>query len=182
MKRIARIIVWLTSLALAAIATVVARHPFDQADFAAIAIGGRVQLCAARERTISITLSNYKIVAPVQRRIVLGTTTWRSFDGERFIAGTQMEFGRGGFRLALGDRRIGNSRVAEAMQIEFPQWMLVVPLILLAGRWYCRVCIRSARVERGECVACGYDLRGSTMNRCSECGRVTCQFLRRNKG
>lgn len=49
-------------------------------------------------------------------------------------------------------------------------WVAAVGVGLLLWGWLGREG-RRARVERGQCEHCGYDLRG-TRGRCPECGRL----------
>jgi hypothetical protein len=58
-----------------------------------------------------------------------------------------------------------------AALVEFPLW--TITLGLLASAWMMRRIVRkiNRRVELGQCLRCGYDLR-ATPNRCPECGAV----------
>lgn len=57
------------------------------------------------------------------------------------------------------------------------QFHLGPPLLVFAGlaTWTCfwPLARRRARRRRGLCVACGYDLRGSSSGTCPECGHAT---------
>ena len=50
----------------------------------------------------------------------------------------------------------------------FPLWTLVASGTLLAA--LSRTLLRSARFNQRKCLRCGYDLRGTPGDRCSECG------------
>jgi predicted RNA-binding Zn-ribbon protein involved in translation (DUF1610 family) len=55
-----------------------------------------------------------------------------------------------------------------------PSWVplsVLGPCTLLTGfpLWRRRT-VRKRRREQGQCVACGYDLRGAAHERCPECG------------
>jgi hypothetical protein len=51
-----------------------------------------------------------------------------------------------------------------------PYWALVIPLAILPLAAFRRLILRIRRKRRGQCLACGYDLRQSP-ERCPECGR-----------
>lgn len=70
--------------------------------------------------------------------------------------------------ILLLDRQVRLSR------IRLPLWMPAVAavpsVVLVVWLSYC-VVRRTLRKKHGMCVWCGYDLRGSSGGRCSECGR-----------
>lgn len=51
-----------------------------------------------------------------------------------------------------------------------PYWALIIPVGILPLMGFRRLIIRHRRKRRGQCLACGYDLRQSP-DRCPECGR-----------
>jgi hypothetical protein len=71
------------------------------------------------------------------------------------------------YRAAAGTARGVSYRFKS---ISFPYWLFLVPLAVLPGHLLlCTLRARSRR-RRGLCVKCGYDLRHSTSEVCSECG------------
>jgi len=64
--------------------------------------------------------------------------------------------------------RLGHLSLGSLNFIAIPYWMLVGGFLLGAA-----ICFRLSRPRRrrGRCPACGYDLRGSKLDRCPECGR-----------
>jgi hypothetical protein len=52
-----------------------------------------------------------------------------------------------------------------------PYWALLIPLAILPTFGFRRLIVRARRKRRGQCLACGYDLRQSP-ERCPECGRA----------
>jgi len=54
-----------------------------------------------------------------------------------------------------------------------PLWAFELIALPFALRWVWMVVCQRLRKKRGECIQCGYDLRG-TPNRCPECGTETC--------
>lgn len=69
--------------------------------------------------------------------------------------------------LRLAITRLGPSTVAFVVML---LWFLLVFAVLspLLARRLLRTSLRAAR---GQCLRCGYDLRGNTSGVCPECGR-----------
>jgi hypothetical protein len=91
------------------------------------------------------------------------SSLWWEFDPSRTFAG----FG-GGY---IYTRPIG--LVRRGWAITFPIWCLFLLAVWPAVGWLRRYVARvraNRRIARGECVACGYDLRGIDADRCPECG------------
>jgi hypothetical protein len=83
---------------------------------------------------------------------------------------------RVGFAHATGSawapRIDGGSNSAEFVLVGVPYWALLPPAALpLAWLLWRRRRLRRRRTQ-GRCLACGYDLRGSSGDRCPECGSV----------
>ena len=171
MKHIARTLIGTIALLLAALAITLSARREAFTDYLAIVMGGRVSVIAAPDRRIVLTMSDYQVLNSPRWAIALDRTTPLLFGESRFVTAATRDIGCFGFRFTLGDRTVGQARSAHALELQSPQWVLLVPLALMIASWYRRVCIRSARFERGECVWCGYDLRGSGSDRCSECGK-----------
>lgn len=59
-------------------------------------------------------------------------------------------------------------------ELHIPRWLLLIMLILYPLVFVARhfVYVPYMRRRRLCCVRCGYDLRGSPTNRCSECGKI----------
>lgn len=72
-----------------------------------------------------------------------------------------------GFRVAAGT--LGTWRW-KFNAILVPYWALLIPLAIPPMFGFRRVILRARRKRRGQCLACGYDLRQSP-DRCPECGR-----------
>ena len=72
-----------------------------------------------------------------------------------------------GFRVAAGTLSTWGWKFNA---IIVPYWALLIPLAILPLTGFRRVIVRARRKRRGQCLACGYDLR-HTPDRCPECGR-----------
>lgn len=72
-----------------------------------------------------------------------------------------------GFHTATGTLGSWNWKFSALI---VPYWVLVIPLALLPLTGFRRVIVRRRRKRRGQCLACGYDLRQSP-DRCPECGK-----------
>jgi hypothetical protein len=84
--------------------------------------------------------------------------------------GPGMLMSRLGFRFTWG--RFGRQFEAGVF---VPAWFVVLMLALLTalpGMWLRRDARRRRRAANGQCVPCGYDLRGAEHERCPECGAV----------
>ena len=56
------------------------------------------------------------------------------------------------------------------LEVSFPLWLPAV-MLTAVGIWGCLA--TRHRFPTGACQACGYDLQGTTSDRCSECGAAT---------
>lgn len=72
-----------------------------------------------------------------------------------------------GFHTASGTVSTWNWKYSALI---IPYWALIIPLTILPLTASRRLIIRHRRKRRGQCLACGYDLRQSP-ERCPECGR-----------
>lgn len=72
-----------------------------------------------------------------------------------------------GFRVAAGTLGTWGWKFGAVL---VPYWALLIPLALASSTGLRRAIVRARRRRRGQCVACGYDLRQSP-ERCPECGR-----------
>jgi hypothetical protein len=53
-----------------------------------------------------------------------------------------------------------------------PYWLVMLPASIFPTRWLIRRMRTRRRLREGQCLICGYDLRGSVSDRCSECGAL----------
>ncbi|MBC8106737.1 MAG: hypothetical protein H7Z14_09125 [Anaerolineae bacterium] len=164
------ILIWGVALGLSALAIVLARRGESVADFVAIVTAGKLNVIAARDAAIVITLSDHHVSRLPRWGVHLDRTTPANFDADRRAAKAESQFSFAGFRSCIAERVVNSPASASVAEIQFPQWVLALPLLLLIARWYRRVCVRSARMEAGRCIVCAYDLRGSESPRCPECG------------
>lgn len=79
------------------------------------------------------------------------------------------------FRYHVGTRTALAAQLPVARAIRVPMWFSVIAGLLAAGLFTLPLllCVRAyVRRRRGLCVACGYDLRGTTGDACPECGQL----------
>jgi len=74
-----------------------------------------------------------------------------------------------GFRYARDQLSPRRSTIWDFRAITIPYWLPIVLLLILPLQRLQRWIIRMRRLSRGQCLACGYDLRHSA-DRCPECG------------
>lgn len=82
-----------------------------------------------------------------------------------------------GFHTATGTVSTWNWKYSALI---IPYWALIIPLTILPFMGFRRLIVRHRRKRRGQCLACGYDLRQSP-DRCPECGRPVAGPARDNR-
>jgi hypothetical protein len=165
-----KLFVWSIALALACAALLSRLRSPDLVSVVGVVVAGRLQIITLRYQTFSVLFTDRVALIPERWRVHFDRTTtstdlYRDTDWKRRRAESHS---LGAFHYRTGKRGIYEE--SNGIELAAPSYVLMLPLMLLIAHWYWRVCVRSSRIERGECVACGYDLRGSTSDCCSECG------------
>ena len=172
MNKFIRIFVWSGATALMVLSGLLAGRGDSIVDFAWLVVDGRLQVVAARDRAIIVTLSDHVVDHERRWQAHIEKTNSLMFDCAGIVSTADAQFSWGRFRVYSGPRAISPRFSVHVLEVSVPQWLLALPLLLLIAKWYRRLCVRSARLENGQCISCGYDLRGSVDDRCSECGTV----------
>jgi hypothetical protein len=128
-----------------------------------------MQILASHRRQVALTLSEYQPFDDVRWKMIVDQASPMVFDFEETTTTYARRWRFKGFELGQGNASIGPRKVAPVTRIAVPDWALTLPLASRVALWYRGVCRRSARIERGLCWKCGYDLRGIAEN-CPECG------------
>jgi hypothetical protein len=83
------------------------------------------------------------------------------------------------FRHASENRPVVGAPIERSF-VQIPFWAAIALASILPALWLVRrrrLTRRRRRADRGQCLACGYDLRQSP-ERCPECGLVVAENLR----
>jgi hypothetical protein len=165
-----KLTVWGIASALACAALLSRLSSPDVVSVVGVVVAGRLQIITLRNQTLSVLFTDRVALIPEHWRVHFDRTTTSTdlYRGTDWKRRRSESHSLGAFHFRTGKRGIYEE--STGIELAAPINVLALPLMLLIARGYWRLCVRSSRIERGECVSCGYDLRGSPSDHCSECG------------
>jgi hypothetical protein len=135
-----------------------------------------------REYVVASSRGSIGLATTVTKNLTRGkpvrALTWGRDRPPIPIAGpSPTPWGRLGFQFISQTVPLGQDGFIFVIGVIAPSWFVVFMSAMPPGLWYVlwrRRRRTQLRIERGQCVRCGYDLRESP-GRCPECGEVSTQ-------